>query len=223
MLNQVLDALLDHVRLSLKGGNGIHNLLHEVLVHHGLVGLHLLDSVGVYDLTTLTDNTLHSGFVIVFTLYLLFFLRGGRHYVNSEVFNLASKLEVDAQLLSVRLELRLFDFLVNNSELRVTELEETTIELLLRNVGVVLEIFISPGVLSVESKADSSLEDVHDNLERFISEGCGYFSLAVMVKPIELPVVMLILVESSISSLALLHGSRDRCGRRSICGPGSVG
>lgn len=181
MLDQVLDALLDHVGLSLKGSNGIHNLLHEVLVHHSFVGLHLLDSVGVYYLTTLADNTFHSSFVIVFTLYLLFFLRGGRHYVNSEVLNLASKLEVDAQLLGVRLELRLFDFLVNNSELGVTELEETTIELLLRNVGVVLEIFISPGILSVESKADSSLEDVHDNLERFISEGCGYFSLAVMV------------------------------------------
>lgn len=77
-VDEATNTLLDHVGLGFEDLDGLHDFSHEILVEHLLVGLHLLDSVSINDLTTLAQYTFHVGFVVIFTLDFLLFFRGSR-------------------------------------------------------------------------------------------------------------------------------------------------
>lgn len=94
--------------------------------------------------------------------------------------------------------------------------------MLSRNIGIVLKILVTPFILSVKGEAYSSLETVHNNLVRFLSKRNGYFTLSIVVEPLKLSIVVLILIEQGISSLAFFHGSRDGNSMGVISRPGSI-
>jgi len=70
--------------------------------------------------------------------------------------------------------------------------------------------------------ADGGLENIHNNNESFIGEGCLHFALPVVVEPFKLPVAVLNSVELLVGVHALFHGLGDHTGRRVFSGPRAV-
>lgn len=70
--------------------------------------------------------------------------------------------------------------------------------------------------------ADGGLENIHNNNESFLGEGCLYFALSVVVEPFKLPVAVLDSVELLVGVDTLFHRLGDHTGRRVFSGPRAV-
>jgi hypothetical protein len=219
----VLDALLNHIFLSPEGSNRVHYLLHQILHFHRLVGLHLLNGMSIDDLTTLTYHTVHGGFVVLDALLFLFFLGGSRNHVNPEVLKLLTEVFVKGNGFIRAIKLGLLNGFVEDSEFGVTELEETTVQLLLGDVSLFFNFTIGVGVLLIEEANEGGLENIHHYDVALVGEAGLDFQLSILVEPVELSVLMLECVESLVLVNTRFHYRRDHANRRLFTGPSSVG
>lgn len=85
ILNQVLDAGLDLLRLRLEVLDGGHYFLNQVVEHHRLVGLHLFYAMSFNNLVALLHHTVHNEFLSLLGLNFLFFLAHRRQHHHSDV------------------------------------------------------------------------------------------------------------------------------------------
>jgi len=70
--------------------------------------------------------------------------------------------------------------------------------------------------------ADGGLENIHNNNESFIGEGCFHLALSVVVEPFKLPVAVLDSVELLVGVDTLFHRLGDHTSRRVFSGPRAV-
>lgn len=156
-----------------------------------LLGLHDLHDLGVDDELAFLGDLGHLGLASLDLL--LHALHGDQGHADG----LVREVRVQSKLLSVRLELRVLVLFDQQFYLRVRHRKKSSIELLLRNLGLFLNLSISELVVPslVIHIQDSGLEHINYKLVSFLEAPRVQLHISVLIKPLQLAVRVLVPVE----------------------------
>ena len=119
MLDEVLDAHLDHLRLGFKHGDHFHDFWHKVVVLVSLVGLHDRDNLTVDYGTTLPIDVVVLLNILISHLAWSFLSDTRWNKIHTQ--SLTSELHVEGNSFSVTFEDRLLNFLQQNLYTRLAK------------------------------------------------------------------------------------------------------
>lgn len=165
-LDQIFNALLDIWRLCPKHGDHLDHISNQVNVLVLLLGFHNLHDLRI-------DNKLallrHFRLLWHTSTNLLFHsLNGNKRHSDG----LISKILIDGEFFIVIFELRILFLFDKKIDFRFGHREESSIELLIRNLGLFFYLTIGEHIITslVVHIKDGCLEDINDKLIRFLEE-----------------------------------------------------
>lgn len=204
-LDKILNSLANVRWLSLEHLDHLDHILNQVVVLVLLPGLHDLHNLSVnYELALFGD--LRHSIVASLNLVLL-----RLHWHKHQTDRLVLECLVDRELLVWILELGVLLLLQKKFDLGVDQVEESSLQLLVRNLSLILDLFICKLVIArlIVHVEKGCLEDIDDNLVGSLQILRVQLNLTVLVKPIDTTVGVLVAVEVIESNLEGAERARN--------------
>lgn len=169
------------------------------------LGFHDLHDLGVDDELALLG---YFGLLGLASLNLLFH---GLNRDEGHSDGLVSKVLVNCKLLVIVIEFGVLFLLDNQVDLWLGHREKGSIKLLFRDLRLFLDLTVGEHIIAslIVHVKNCSLEDINDKLVGLLQEFRVYFNVTVLIKPLKLPIGMLVAVELFESDLESAQHRRN--------------